>query len=139
MDTIQQALQGTPLFAQWYQWGAVAGFVLALAVTAWIFIEAHRSGQDATAWKSLAAVASVIGIPALLARFHQGFALEMLDSLSLVLIFSMLGAVLALAAAVGFASTRTRAARLCPVCGQPQDPNWTHCPYHAAPEPVVSV
>src|SRR5579884_2606147 len=124
MDTIQQALQGTPLFAQWYQWGAVAGFVLALAVTA---------------WKSLAAVASVIGIPALLARFHQGFALEMLDSLSLVLIFSMLGAVLALAAAVGFASTRTRAARLCPVCGQPQDPNWTHCPYHAAPEPVVSV
>jgi hypothetical protein len=138
-DIIPRTLQGAPLLVQWYQWGVIVSFVVALASTAWIFVDAQRSGQDATIWKSLAAVASVIGIPALLARVHAGFALEMRDSLGLVAIFSIVGAVLALAAVIGYAGTRNRAAAICPVCGQPQDPTWTHCPYHPAPQPVVAV
>jgi hypothetical protein len=138
-DIIPRTLQGSPLLVQWYQWGVIVGFILALAVTAWIFVDAQRSGQDATLWKSLAAVASVIGIPALLARVHQGFALEMRDSLGLVAIFSIGGAILAVAAAIGYAVSRSRVAAVCPVCGQPQDPTWTQCPYHSAPPPVVPI
>jgi len=135
-EFIVRTLQGTPLLLQWYQWGVIVGFVVALAITAWIFIDAQRSGQDATIWKSLAAVSSVIGIPALLARFSQNFALDMQSSLALILIFSIVGAVLGLAAAVGYVGTRGRAATVCPICGQPQDPTWTQCPYHSAPEPM---
>jgi pSer/pThr/pTyr-binding forkhead associated (FHA) protein len=138
-EIIARTLQGTPLLVQWYQWGVIVGFVAALAITAWIFVDAQRSGRDATVWKSLAAVASVIGIPALLARVHAGFALEMRDSLGLVAIFSGVGALLALSALIGYASTRTASAAVCPVCGQPQEPTWTHCPYHSAPQPVVAV
>jgi hypothetical protein len=138
-DIIPRTLQGSPFLVQWYQWGVIVGFILALAVTAWIFVDAQRSGQDATLWKSLAAVASVIGIPALLARVHQGFALEMRDSLGLVALFSIAGAVIAIAAAIGYAVSRSRVAAICPVCGQPQDPTWTQCPYHSAPPPVVPI
>jgi hypothetical protein len=138
-DVIPRTLQNAPLLVQWYQWGVFFEFVAALAITFWIFVDAQRSNQDATMWKSLAAVASVIGIPALLARVHAGFALEMRDSLGLVAVFSMIAAALAVTAVVGFAAHRNRVAALCSVCGQPQEPAWTHCPYHAEPQPVRSV
>jgi hypothetical protein len=138
-EIIPRTLQGAPLLVQWYQWGVIVGFVVALAITAWIFVDALRSGRDATVWKSLAAVASVIGIPALLARVHAGFALEMRESLALVAIFSIVGALLALVALLGYAGSRSRNAAVCPVCGQPQEPTWTHCPYHPAPQAVLAV
>jgi hypothetical protein len=131
-EIIQRTLQDSPILLQWYSWGAIAGFVGALAIAAWIFIDAQRIGEEATLWKSLAAVASVIGIPALLARAHAGFAFEMRDSLGLVAGFSMAGAVLSIVTLFGYAGTRGRAMTECPVCGQMQQPGWSQCPYHPA-------
>jgi len=138
-EIIPRTLQGTPFLVEWYQWGVIVGFLVALAITAWIFFDAQRTGRDATVWKSVAAVASVICIPALLARVHSGFALEMRDSLPLVAIFSIVGSVGAIIAAIGYAGTRNRTAAVCPLCGRPQDPTWTHCPYHSAPQPIPAV
>jgi hypothetical protein len=138
-DIIPRTLQGIPLLVQWYQWGVIVGFIGALVITAWIFVDAQRNGQDATIWKSLAAVASVIGIPALLARVHAGFALEMKDSLALVAIFSVVGALIALVALIGYATVRSRAPQFCAVCGRPQEPGWTHCPYHPAAQSVAHI
>jgi hypothetical protein len=138
-DIIPRALQEAPLLVQWFQWGVVVAFLLALGVTTWIFIDAHRSAQDATIWKSLGAVASVMGIPALLVRLHAGFAFEMRDSLAMVAIFSMAATVLAVVTAIGYASTRGPQGRTCRVCGQLQDPTWTRCPFHAMPDPVVPI
>jgi hypothetical protein len=138
-DIISRTLQNAPLLLQWYQWGVIVGFFGALAVTAWIFVDAQRSGQEATLWKSLAAVASVVGIPALLARAHGGFAFEMRDSLSLVAMFSIAGAVLAVVAVLGYLVLRGRAVDVCDVCGQPQLAGWAQCPYHPAPQPFTPV
>jgi hypothetical protein len=131
-EIIQRTLQDTPILLEWYSWGAIVGFVGALAIAAWIFIDAQRTGEEATVWKSLAAVASVVGIPALLARAHAGFAFEMRDSLGLVAAFSIAGAVLAVVTLFGYAATRGRASTACPVCGQMQQPGWSQCPYHPA-------
>jgi hypothetical protein len=129
-EIIQRTLQDSPILLQWYSWGAIAGFIGALAIAAWIFIDAQRNGEEATLWKSLAAVASVVGIPAVLARAHAGFAFEMRDSLGLVAGFSMVGAMLAIVTLFGYAATRGRALTECPVCGQKQQPGWSQCPYH---------
>src|SRR4051794_40360806 len=102
-DIIQRTLQDNALLLQWYSWGVIAGFLIALGVTLWLFVDAQRAGTDATLWKSLAAVASVLSIPALLARIHGGFALEMRDSLTLLAILSMAAVLLALGAGIAYA------------------------------------
>jgi FHA domain len=137
-DIIVRTLQGAPLLLQWYQWGVIVGFVGALAVTAWIFVDAQRAAQDATLWKSLSAVASVVGIPALLAREHAGFAFEMRDALSLVAGLSIAGAVLTVVALFGYSIGRRRSPSVCPMCDQPQQPGWTQCPYHPNRQQVLA-
>ena len=135
-DIIQSQFAGSQIMLLWYAWGVIVSFLAALGVTVFLVADSQRTGQDATIWKSLAAVASVLAIPALLARVHSGFAFEMQSSLALVAYFSIFGLLLAIAAAVGYFAASRQTASTCPICGQPLQPGWTQCPYHAAPQPV---
>lgn len=128
-DIILRAFAAQPIMLQWYSWGTILGFLVALAATVWIFADAQRSGQDATIWKSVAAVAVVLSVPALLARVHRGFAIEMEASLALLAYLSMAATALAAVAAVAFVAGRG-SGPTCPICNQPQQPGWTTCPYH---------
>jgi hypothetical protein len=138
-EIIPRILQNAPLLVQWYRWGAIVGFVTALAVLIGIAIDARRVARDARLWQSLAATAIVLEIPALLARVQESFALEMRASLAVVAGFSIVGALLSVATLVGYAVARSRVRSTCPQCGQPQDLDWAQCPYHAAPETAEAV
>ncbi|MBI2941128.1 MAG: FHA domain-containing protein [Chloroflexi bacterium] len=137
-DFIQRLPEGSFLL-QWYTWGVFASFVIALLATIGIFADAHTTGEDATLWKSLAAVAGVLSIPALLTRLHAGFAYEMRGSLDLVAYLSVLGLALAVVSGVAHVTTRRQAANPCPVCGRPLQPGWAQCPYHAAAPPIAAL
>lgn len=129
---IRTTFEGSPPFLLWYEWGVLAGLFITLAGTFWIFVDAHRRDIDATAWKSLAAVACVLNVPALLARLNGQFALDVRASLPLVAVLSMVGVLLAVVAVIAHAFAKDPARR-CEVCGQPMDSTWTSCPRHAAP------
>lgn len=105
-EVIIQVLDGSPALIQWYQWGALIGFVVAIGAMIWIFMDAERSSEDATIWKSLGAIASVLCVPALLARMHSGFALEMRDALQLLGYLSIGSLLLAIVSVIAHAATR---------------------------------
>jgi len=135
-DIIQQTFRDAPLLQQWYSWGVIVGFFFALGATLWLFVDAQRNNRDEVLWKSVAAVATVLAIPALLARLHGGFAWEMRDSLSLVAYLSMLAVVLAGVATIAYAMGAPRG-RVCEICGQIQQPGWVVCPNHPGFGPGV--
>ena len=105
-EVILQALDGAPALIQWYQWGTLIGFVVAIGATIWVFMDAERSSEDATIWKSFGAIASVLCVPALLARMHSGFALEMRDALQLLGYLSVGSLFLAIVSVIAHALTR---------------------------------
>src|SRR5690348_9686989 len=102
------AFESSQVLLAWAQWGVLGGFVLALLAAAWVFLDSRNAANDATLWKALAAVGTVLLIPFLLARFSADFAGQMAQSLPLLAYVSGLGLVLALVAAG--AHTYTRAA-----------------------------
>lgn len=103
-QAIQQSCQDSTFICQWYEWGVFIALVATIGVLIWIFSKAERTGQEATQWKSIAMVAAVLTIPALLARLHPGFANDIRDSLMLVAYLSILAVVLTGFAAFGFTS-----------------------------------
>lgn len=107
-DVIQRAFVDSPFMLEWFRWGAIVGFLITVVVMIWIFADAQRLGIDAVAWKSLAAVASVLAIPAVLARLHGGFASEMQDSLQLIGLLSIAAVLLSVVAAIIYSTTRTQ-------------------------------
>ena len=130
-EIIQQAFRNSPLLQHWYEWGVFVGFICVLSAALWLFVDAQRNGRDDVLWKSLAVVASVLFVPAILARLHGGIAWEMRDSLSLIAYLSMFAVVLVGGAAVAYAVSGGKQ-RVCPICHNPQQPGWTVCPYHEA-------
>lgn len=105
-DAIQQSLQGSPILFQWYSWGVILSGVLVFGATAWIFTDSRRRNRDSPVWESLAAVASVLTLPSLLARLHGGFAFEMRGSLAPLAFLSLLALLLAVTAVIAYGNNR---------------------------------
>src|SRR5436305_11080232 len=82
-EIIRQVGQNAPLVLLWYAAGSFASFAVTLGVATWIVGDARWHREEATLWTLVAALASVLAIPALLARLHDGFANEMRESLVL--------------------------------------------------------
>src|SRR5947209_1734309 len=111
-DVLQLVPQDQSIILEWYRWGVIVSFFLTLVVMIYIFVDAARAEQEATLWKSIVAVASVLSIPALLARLHAGFANNMRgDPLIIVAVLSMLAVLLAVVAAIGHGTAGVVAGR----------------------------
>lgn len=137
-ETIVNALQSNQLLTQWYSWGVFVSLGVALLVLIAVFADSYRIGDDATIWKSLAAVAAVLGVPALLPRLYAGLAWEMRDSLEIVAYTSIFAVVLAIIAAAGYFATRRSeysAVYLPPAVGGAN--GWGQVPAPAAPLPMT--
>ncbi len=98
-DIITRAFQDVPLVYELYSWEVFLGFLIAVVATGWIFIRAHDNDDTATEWKALAGVATVLALPALLARLDGGIAADLNDALELVAYLNVVAGLLALAAA----------------------------------------
>lgn len=131
-DVIQQVCVDSQLCQSWYSWGVIVGFLGAMVAMAWVFVDASRGEREATVWKSLVAVGAVLVVPALLARLHSGFAVEMQESLEMIAYLSILGLILAVGALVGYMAS-ARSLHRCERCNAVQQPGWIDCPYHAKP------
>src|SRR5436190_1565121 len=108
-EVIQLAFTDSPFMLEWFRWGAIVGYLITLMVMIWIFADAQRLGIDAVAWKSLSAVATVLGIPAVLARLFGGFASEMSDSLQLIGLLSIAAVLLSVVTAIIYSTSRAQA------------------------------
>ncbi len=100
----------------WYDWGVLAGLVLAVALTAWIFLDSRRRMLEALAWRILSAVGLVMIVPSLYekfqtidrifaGRFTEADLLGAPQLLSRLVLFGavgLLGAVLAIIAGLGY-------------------------------------
>jgi len=54
----------------WYDWGVLAGLVLAAALTAWIFLDSQRRMIEALIWRVLSVVGLVMILPSLYEKFQ---------------------------------------------------------------------
>lgn len=105
--TPDQLLRSSAIFP-WWDWGIIIGFFVALGASLWVFYTAQQNDEDATAWKSLAAVGTVLIVPFLLARLSWSFALSVITSLELLGYLSLVGVVASIGAGVGYAATMRR-------------------------------
>ena len=88
-EIIQRTLQDSPILLQWYSWGAIAGFVGALAIAAWISSMRNvtekklRCGSRWPPWRALS------GFQRCWLALMRASPLRCGDSLGLVAGFSM--------------------------------------------------
>lgn len=100
----------------WYDWGVLAGLVVAVAIAAWIFLDSQRRMIEALIWRILSVVGLVMVLPSLYekfqtidrifaGRFTQADLLgapQILQRLVLFGALGLVGGILAIVAAFGY-------------------------------------
>lgn len=130
------------LVVAWYRWGHFLALVIALFAVSWVFYDSAQKGREATIWKIISVMATILVLPSLLLWLFPTLGdpasprtvYGAVDALAYIGLLAGVGALISL---VGHTLALGEPVRTCPSCGRRLDPSWEYCPYCApAPAPV---